>query len=104
VRLAQPGLAEAADPPAAADTPEAGPWVREICGATLRSIGQIAKLRRIADNDARHAGRTSGGQSAACGLLVRIHGVCNEHGDVASASLLETWIDEVASRTGNVGS
>ena len=91
---------------------------RKLGGATLRSIGQIAKLQRIADNDADYVTpldmlaelRDDNLQLAAS--LRETHGVCDEHGDVASASLLEAWIDEAegrvwflyeASRTGNVG-
>ncbi len=91
---------------------------RKVGGTTLRSIGHIAKLQRIADNDADYVTpldmlaelRDDNLQLAAS--MRETHGVCDEHGDVASASLLESWIDEAegrvwflyeASRTGNAG-
>jgi len=78
--------------------------VRKIGGATLRSIGHIAKLQRVLDNDAEFVTphdmlaelRDDNKQLAA--RLREAHGVCDEHGDVASASLLETWIDEAERR------
>src|SRR6266404_2238796 len=74
--------------------------VRKIGGTTLRSISHIARLQRVLDNDADYVTpldmlaelRDDNRQ-----LVVRMreaHGVCDEHGDVASASLLENWIDE----------
>ena len=79
--------------------------VRKIGGTTLRSIGQIARLQRVADNDTENV--------AAPGMLVELrkdnlqlagymreaHALCDEHGDVATASLLETWIDEAEGRS-----
>src|SRR5215475_5390358 len=79
--------------------------VRKLGGTTLRSIGHIAKLQRVLDNDAEFVTpydmlaelRDDNKQLAA--RLREAHGVCDEHGDVASASLLETWIDEAERRT-----
>ena len=79
--------------------------VRKIGGTTLRSIGQIARLQRLADNDTENV--------AALGMLIELrkdnlqlagymreaHALCDEHGDVATASLLETWIDEAEGRS-----
>jgi len=79
--------------------------VRKIGGATLRSIGQIARLQRVADNDNESV--------VAEDMLVELcednrqlavnlrsaHSLCNEYGDVASASLIENWIDEAEHRT-----
>ena len=78
---------------------------RKIGGTTLRSIGHIAKLQRIRDNDAEfvtpHAMlaelREDNKQLVA--YLRETHGVCDAHGDVASASLIENWIDEAERRT-----
>ena len=78
--------------------------VRKIGGTTLRSIGHIARLQRVLDNDADYVTpldmlaelRDDNRQ-----LVVRMretHNVCDEHGDVASASLLENWIDETERR------
>jgi len=78
--------------------------VRKIGGSTLRSIGHIARLQRVLDNDAEYVTpldmlaelRDDNKQLAA--RLREAHGLCGEHGDVASASLIETWIDEVERR------
>jgi starvation-inducible DNA-binding protein len=77
---------------------------RKIGGTTLRSIGQIARLQRVLDNDADFVApidmlaelRDDNKQLAA--HLRETHTVCDEHGDVATASLLETWIDEAERR------
>jgi starvation-inducible DNA-binding protein len=79
--------------------------VRKVGGTTLRSIGQIAKLQRILDNDADFVDpqdmlaelRDDNGTLAA--RMRETHNLCDEHGDVASASLLENWIDETEQRT-----
>ena len=78
--------------------------VRKIGGATLRSIGHIARLQRVLDNDAQYVTpldmlaelRDDNKQLAA--RLREAHGLCDEGGDVASASLIETWIDEAERR------
>ena len=78
--------------------------VRKIGGTTLRSIGHIARLQRILDNDADFVTpmdmlaelREDNKQLAA--RLRETHTVCDEHGDVATASLIETWIDEAERR------
>ena len=78
--------------------------VRKIGGTTLRSIGQIGRLQRVLDNDADYVTpldmlaelRTDNMELAA--HMRETHGLCDEHGDVASASLLETWIDEAEER------
>jgi starvation-inducible DNA-binding protein len=79
--------------------------VRKIGGTTLRSIGEIARLQRVLDNDADFVTaldmlaelRDDNKQLAA--RLRETHDLCDEHGDVASASLLEVWIDEAERRT-----
>ena len=79
--------------------------VRKIGGTTLRSIGHIARLQRVLDNDADFV--TPQDMLAELRednkeLVVRMretHGLCDEHEDVASASLLEVWIDEAERRT-----
>jgi len=78
--------------------------VRKIGGTTLRSIGHIARLQRVLDNDAQYATpldmlaelRDDNEQLVA--RLREAHGVCDEGGDVASASLIEIWIDEAERR------
>jgi starvation-inducible DNA-binding protein len=79
--------------------------VRKIGGLTLRSIGQIGRLQRILDNDAEFVTpqdmlaelRDDNKQLVAS--LRETHDLCDEHGDVATASLIENWIDETERRT-----
>jgi len=79
--------------------------VRKIGGTTLRSIGHIGRLQRVLDNDADFVTpsdmlaelRDDNRQLTA--RLRETHGLCDEHGDIASASLLENWIDEAERRT-----
>src|SRR6202047_923720 len=74
--------------------------VRKIGGRTLRSIGEISRLQRVLDNDADYITpldmlaelRDDNKQLAAA--MREAHSLCDEHGDVASARLLENWIDE----------
>jgi starvation-inducible DNA-binding protein len=78
--------------------------VRKIGGTTLRSVGQIARQQRVLDNDADYVTpldmlaelRDDNLQLAA--HMRETHGLCDERGDVASASLLENWIDEAERR------
>jgi starvation-inducible DNA-binding protein len=79
--------------------------VRKIGGTTLRSIGHIGRLQRIEDNDADFVTpmdmlaelRDDNKELAA--RMRETHDLCDEHGDVATASLLEVWIDEAERRT-----
>jgi starvation-inducible DNA-binding protein len=78
---------------------------RKIGGNTLRSIGHIARQQRILDNDAEYVEpkdmlaelRDDNRKLAA--EMRQVHNVCDEYGDVATASLLEVWIDETERRT-----
>lgn len=78
--------------------------VRKIGGTTIRSIKQIGRLQRVLDNDADYVTsddmlaelRDDNKQLAAS--MRETHGLCDEHGDVATASLLENWIDEAERR------
>jgi len=78
--------------------------VRKIGGDTLHSIGHIKKLQRILDNDADFV--TPGDMLAELRddnmqlttEMREAHGLCDEHKDVATASLLENWIDEAERR------
>src|SRR5262245_21093165 len=79
--------------------------VRKIGGTTLRSIGQVSRLQRVLDNDAEYVTpldmlaelRDDNRQLTA--NLREAHGICDENGDVATASLIENWIDEAERRT-----
>jgi len=87
-----------------ATTDDIAERVRKIGGTTLRSIGHIGRLQRVLDNDADFVTpldmlaelRDDNRQLVAS--LRETHGLCDEHGDVASASLLENWIDEAERR------
>jgi len=78
--------------------------VRKLGGTTLRSIGQIAKQQRLADNNADFVTpadmlaelREDNGRLAE--YMRRTHELCDEYKDVATASLLENWIDEAERR------
>jgi starvation-inducible DNA-binding protein len=78
--------------------------VRKIGGVTLHSIGQIARLQRIADNDeefvaAQHMLNELCEDNMQLAVRLRsAHALCDEYGDVASASLIENWIDEAEQR------
>lgn len=78
--------------------------VRKVGGTTLRSIGHIARLKRIDDNDADFVSpadmlaelREDNARIAS--TMREVHGLCDQYGDVATASLLENWIDEAERR------
>jgi starvation-inducible DNA-binding protein len=78
--------------------------VRKIGGATLRSIGQISRQQRITDNEADYVtphnmlAELREDNQELIKYMRETHELCDEHGDVASASLLETWIDEAEKR------
>ncbi|UWM75642.1 DNA starvation/stationary phase protection protein [Rhizobium sp. WSM4643] len=78
---------------------------RKIGGATLRSIGQIARQQRLSDNDADFVtpedmlSELREDNAQLVSLLREVHGLCDEHNDVATASLIENWIDEGERRT-----
>jgi starvation-inducible DNA-binding protein len=78
--------------------------VRKIGGTTLHSIGHIARLQRIADNDKEFVAAEDmlvelleDNRQLTSGLR-SVHTLCGEYGDVASASLIENWIDEAEHR------
>jgi len=85
-------------------TDEVAERVRKIGGTTIRSIGHIARLQRIADNDSDYV--TPGDMLSELHenekelvLSMRaVHALCDDAGDVATASLLENWIDEAQRR------
>jgi starvation-inducible DNA-binding protein len=78
--------------------------VRKIGGTTLRSIGHISHLQRILDNDADYVtpmdmlAELRDDNKQLVTSMRETHDLCDEHGDVASASLLENWIDEAERR------
>jgi starvation-inducible DNA-binding protein len=74
--------------------------VRKIGGPTIRSIGHIARLQRILDNDAEYVtpkdmlSELREDEKALVSSMRAVHTVCDDAGDVATASLLENWIDQ----------
>jgi starvation-inducible DNA-binding protein len=79
--------------------------MRKIGGTTLRSIGHIARTQRVSDNDAEYVepedmlSELREDSKTLAARLREAHGVCEEHNDIATASLIETWIDETERRT-----
>jgi len=79
--------------------------VRKVGGSTLTSIGHIHRIQRIADNDADFVepadmlAELCEDNKALTRRMREAHSLCDEHRDVASASLLEVWIDESERRT-----
>lgn len=79
--------------------------VRKLGGLTIRSIGHIARLQRVEDNDAEYVepsdmlAELREDNKALVSRLRESHNVCDEHHDVATASLIEVWIDETERRT-----
>lgn len=78
--------------------------VRKIGGTTLRSIGHIARLQRVEDNDADFVtpqdmlAELREDNKDLVARMREVHDLCAEHRDVATASLLENWIDETERR------
>src|SRR5438270_8528213 len=79
--------------------------VRKVGGSTLRSIGHVARMQRVMDNDAEYVepsdmlAELREDNKALAGRLREAHNVCEEHRDIATASLIEVWIDETERRT-----
>ena len=79
--------------------------VRKIGGTTLRSIRQISQRQRLFDNHADFVtprdmlAELRDDNKQLAGEMRRTHALCDEHGDVGTASLLEVWIDEAERRT-----
>lgn len=77
---------------------------RKLGGTTLRSIGHIARLQRIPDNDADYVtpedmlAELASDNRQLLGFLRSTHAVAEEHHDVATASVIEVWIDETERR------
>ncbi|HXX66414.1 MAG TPA: DNA starvation/stationary phase protection protein [Polyangiaceae bacterium] len=78
--------------------------VRKLGAQTLKSIGHIGRMQRILDNDADYVepsdmlAELREDNSSLAARLRETHGVCDEHNDIASASLIEVWIDETERR------
>jgi len=79
--------------------------IRKLGGGTLKSISQISRSQRIIDNDAEYVepldmlAELAEDNKALTGRLREAHNVCDEGRDVATATLIEVWIDETERRT-----
>ena len=79
--------------------------IRKIGGLTLRSIGHISRIQRVLDNDAEYVepldmiAELADDNKTMAARLREAHNVCDEHRDVATASLIEVWIDETERRS-----
>jgi starvation-inducible DNA-binding protein len=79
--------------------------VRKLGQPTLRSIGNIARLQTIKDNDDAFVGPLDmlselvEDNKGFVASMRKAHELCDENNDVATASLIEVWIDETERRT-----
>jgi starvation-inducible DNA-binding protein len=79
--------------------------IRKLGGSTLRSIGHIGRLQRVVDNDADYVepldmiAELREDNMALVARLRASHEACDEYRDIATASLIEVWIDETERRT-----
>ena len=79
--------------------------IRKVGGPTLKSIGHIARTQRVIDNDADYVepldmlAELGDDNKTLAARLREAHNVCDEHRDIATASLIEVWIDETERRT-----
>jgi starvation-inducible DNA-binding protein len=79
--------------------------IRKTGGSTLRSIGHIARIQRVQDNDAEYVdpldmlAELREDNQALAARLREVHEMVDEHRDIATASLIESWIDETERRT-----
>jgi starvation-inducible DNA-binding protein len=78
--------------------------VRKVGGLTIHSIGEISRLQRIPDNDADYVdpldmvAELRSDNQALVSAVRETHELCDEENDVATASLLENWIDQAERR------
>ncbi len=78
--------------------------VRKLGAQTIKSIGHIGRLQHIEDNDADEVAphdmlrELLQDNQRLADQMMKLHTLCDEQVDVASASLIETWIDEAQGR------
>ena len=78
---------------------------RKIGGTTLRSVSDISEHQRLQDNNAEFVApkemlaELAGDNQQLVKFLRSTHEICDQHNDVATASLIENWIDETERRT-----
>ena len=79
--------------------------VRKLGGLTIRSIGEIARNQRLRDNDAEYVepadmlAELREDNKMLAASMRQAHNVCDEHRDIATASLIEVWVDETERRS-----
>jgi len=79
--------------------------IRKVGATTLHSIGHISRTQRVLDNDASYVepldmlSELREDNKVLAGNLREAHGLCETHHDIATASLIENWIDETERRT-----
>jgi starvation-inducible DNA-binding protein len=79
--------------------------ILEVEGTTIRSISDITKRQRLKDNNKENVsplemvGELCDDNQQLTRSLRATHKVCDRHNDVATASLIEIWIDESEKRT-----
>jgi starvation-inducible DNA-binding protein len=79
--------------------------IRKVGGSTLRSIGHVARIQRVLDNNADYVdpldmlAELRDDNVALAGRLREVHAMVDELLDIATASLIENWIDETERRT-----
>jgi starvation-inducible DNA-binding protein len=79
--------------------------IRKLGGTTLRSIGHISRTQRVLDNDADYVqpldmlAELREDNKTLASSMREVHNVCDENRDIATASLIEVWIDETERRT-----
>ncbi len=77
----------------------------KIGGSTVKSVGHISRLQRVTDNDVDYVqpqdmlAEVREDNKGLAARLREAHNVCEEHRDIATASLIEVWIDETERRT-----
>jgi starvation-inducible DNA-binding protein len=77
---------------------------RKVGGTTIRSISHISRVQRLLDNDADFVtpddmlAELREDNLTLVSLMKETHGLCDEHGDIATASLIENWVDEAERR------
>ncbi len=87
-----------------ATTDELAERVRKIGGRTVRSIGEIARLQSLTDNDADFVGPADmirelmADNKMMMTAMREVHELCDKHNDVATASILENFIDQTERR------
>ena len=79
--------------------------IRKLGGTTIKSIGHISRLQRVTDNDADYVepldmlAELCEDNKMLAAHFREVHDLCDKHRDIATASLIEVWIDETERRT-----